>query len=295
MTDDRVYEVDVTTTPERAWAALTDPDTVRRYYFGTAPRTNWELGSRIEFVDDAGDVQIVGEVLEFDPPIRLAHTFVATWYGGEDDQGSLHWEIMATTNGCRITLIHRGARADTREGSETADGSRQIIEALKALLERPADIIRSVEIDAPLSRVWEAIVDSHAFGTWFGAEFDGPFEVGATTTGRIVPTAMDAGVASAQEPHRGAPLTLHVLAIEPQQRFAFRWHPVAESTAQTTVEFTLEAVGPERTRVTITEDGFDGLPSEMRDTAREGNAGGWEAQTRLLAEYLRRAGQPSRP
>ncbi len=288
MTDDRVYQVEVTTTPERAWAALTDPDTVRRYYFGTAPRTSWEPGSRIEFVDDDGDVQIVGEVLEFDPPHRLSHTFVATWYGGHDDQGSLHWEITPTASGCRITLIHRGARADTREGSETADGSRHIIEALKALLERPADIIRSAEIDAPLGRVWDAIVDSHAFGTWFGAEFDGPFELEATTTGRIVPTAMDAEVASAQEPHRGSAFTLDVLAIEPQRRFAFRWHPVAESAIQTTVEFTLEPVGPERTRVTITEDGFDRLPSELRDEARDGNAGGWEAQTRLLAEYLRR-------
>jgi uncharacterized protein YndB with AHSA1/START domain len=138
MTDDRVYEVEVAATPAAAWAALTDPDTVRRYYYGTAPRTTWEVGSPIEFVDDDGDAQIVGEVLEFEPPRRLAHTFIATWYGERDDQGSLHWEVAPSGTGCRITLIHRGARAQTREGSETADGSRHIIDSLKELLESAA-------------------------------------------------------------------------------------------------------------------------------------------------------------
>ncbi len=136
--NDRVYEVEVAAPAAAAWKALTEPDTVRRYYYGTYPRTTWEVGSPIEFVDDDGDAQIVGEVLEFEPPVRLAHTFIATWYGERDDQGSLHWEVVPTERGCRVVLIHRGARADTREGSETADGSLEIIEALKAVLEEDA-------------------------------------------------------------------------------------------------------------------------------------------------------------
>lgn len=138
MTDDRIYEVLVSAEPAAAWRALTDPGTVKRYYFGTSPRTSWQVGSPIEFVDEEGDPQIVGEVLEYEPPRRLAHTFVATWYGASDDQGSLHWEIEPTDSGCRITLVHRGARGQTREGSETADGSRQIIEGLRQLLEEDA-------------------------------------------------------------------------------------------------------------------------------------------------------------
>lgn len=288
MTDDRVYEVTVAATPAEAWAALTEPDTVRRYYFGAAPRTTWEVGAPIEFVDGDGEAQITGVVLEFDPPRRLAHTFIATWYGGADDQGSLHWEVTPDGDGCRITLIHRGARAETREGSETADGSRHIIEALKALLEGDRDITRSVVVDAPVERVWAAIADATAFGTWFGAEFDGPFEAGGTTAGRIVPTTIDPEVAAAQEPHRGTPFTVDVVAIEPQRRFAFRWQPTPESDVRTTVEFTLEPAA-EGTRVTITEHGFDQLPDKLRDAARDGNDGGWEAQARLLASYVGRA------
>jgi len=150
------------------------------------------------------------------------------------------------------------------------------------------DVERSIVIRSTLDRVWSAIVDSTAFGTWFGAEFDGPFAVGSTTSGRIVPTRMDAEVAAAQEPHRGAPLTAEVIAIEPKTRFAFRWHPVADSEVQTTVEFRLAEEG-DGVRVTITEDGFAALPAEQREAARDGNDGGWDAQTRLLATYLERA------
>ncbi len=134
MTDDRVYQVEVTASPEATWAALTEPETVKRYYYGTTPRTTWEIGAPIDFVDDDGDVQLTGVILEFDPPRRLAHTFIATWYGERDDQGSLHWEVEPSAAGARITLVHRGARAETREGAETSGGSREILEALRDLL-----------------------------------------------------------------------------------------------------------------------------------------------------------------
>ena len=131
---DRVLQVEVAASPEAAWAALTDPAIVRSYYFDTTPRTNWEVGSTIDFVDDAGEVQLTGVILEFDPPRRLAHTFSATWYGERDDQGSLHWEVEPSAAGATITLVHKGARAATREGAETLDGSRHLIESVRDLL-----------------------------------------------------------------------------------------------------------------------------------------------------------------
>ena len=131
---DRVLRVEVAASLDEAWAALTDPATVRTYYFDTSPRTTWEVGSPIDFVDDAGEVQLTGVVLEFDPPRRLAHTFIATWYGQRDDQGALHWEIEKTDAGSSITLTHTGARAASQEGSETLDGSRHLVESLRDLL-----------------------------------------------------------------------------------------------------------------------------------------------------------------
>ena len=44
-------------------------------------------------------------------------------------------------------------------------------------------IEKIVDLAAPVSRVWRALTDHEEFGQWFRVRLDGPFEVGATTTG----------------------------------------------------------------------------------------------------------------
>lgn len=46
-------------------------------------------------------------------------------------------------------------------------------------------IERVIDLAAPVSRVWRALTDHEEFGKWFGVRLDGPFEVGAVTTGNI--------------------------------------------------------------------------------------------------------------
>ena len=130
MTADRIYQVKVAATPDAAWAALTEPDQVRQYYFDTTPRTTWEPGSTIDFVGDDGEVAMTGVVLAVDPPRSLAHTFIATWSGTPDDQGTLTWTIAPDGDGVTVTLVHTGG-----SGAETADGSQELIDGLKAYLE----------------------------------------------------------------------------------------------------------------------------------------------------------------
>lgn len=46
-------------------------------------------------------------------------------------------------------------------------------------------IVKVVELSAPVSKVWEALTDHIQFGEWFRVRLDGPFVVGATTTGSM--------------------------------------------------------------------------------------------------------------
>lgn len=142
-------------------------------------------------------------------------------------------------------------------------------------------------LNAPLERVWSAIIDSASFGAWFGAEFDGPFVVGQTTSGRIVPTQVDPVVAASQEPHRGAPLSLEIVAIEPMSRFVFRWNGALESEVMTTVTFDLKPHA-DGVSLSIIEQGFDELGEPLGSSTRESNGAGWEAQLGLIAAYLAR-------
>ncbi|OBG39754.1 SRPBCC family protein [Mycobacterium sp. E3198] len=151
-------------------------------------------------------------------------------------------------------------------------------------------IRKQVVLRAPLDRVWRAITEAEEFGRWFGVRFDGPFVAGEPVGATITPTTVDDEVAKRQEPHAGVRSTWHIVAIEPQRRFAYRWHPCAgdpdvDDEPTTLVEFTL-AETPDGVLLTITESGFDAIPAARRSSAFESNSEGWAIQTDLVRRYL---------
>ena len=44
-------------------------------------------------------------------------------------------------------------------------------------------IEKTIELKAPVSRVWRALTDHHEFGTWFRVRLDGPFALGSEVHG----------------------------------------------------------------------------------------------------------------
>jgi uncharacterized protein YndB with AHSA1/START domain len=153
-------------------------------------------------------------------------------------------------------------------------------------------IEKEVLLRAPLDRVWRAISDAEEFGRWFGVRFDGPFVPGTSVTGVITPTTVDDDVAKAQEPHAGKADAWQIVAVEPQRRLAFRWHPYGveddvdySGEPTTLVEFTL-ADTADGVLLRIVESGFDAIPAERRASAFESNSEGWAVQTELVRKYL---------
>lgn len=153
-------------------------------------------------------------------------------------------------------------------------------------------IEKKVLLSAPRARVWAALTNAEEFGKWFGVKFEGPFAAGTTLRGAIVPTTVDAEVASAQQPYAGKPFEIMVDRIEPERLFSFRWHPYAVEAEvdyarepTTLVEFTLEDA-PGGIMLTVTESGFDRIPLARRAQAFTANEGGWTMQMTLIEKYL---------
>jgi len=153
-------------------------------------------------------------------------------------------------------------------------------------------IEKKIVLRAPRSRVWRALADSTEFGSWFGIRFDGAFFPGATMRGVIVPTAVNAEVAAAQQPHAGLPVEILIDRMEPERLFSFRWHPYAierdvdYSTEPTTlIVFSLEETA-DGVLLTVTESGFDGIPLSRRVQAFTANEQGWGMVIKLIEEYL---------
>lgn len=143
-------------------------------------------------------------------------------------------------------------------------------------------IVKVVELAAPVSKVWGAVSDHEAFGAWFRVRLDGPFVVGERTTGNITYPGYE---------HMEWESVTEVL--EHERRFVFSWPPSAidpdtaySDDAKVVVEFALEAIGDERTRLTITESGFMQFPESKRLEALRSNTEGWDIQAGNIAAYV---------
>jgi uncharacterized protein YndB with AHSA1/START domain len=145
-------------------------------------------------------------------------------------------------------------------------------------------IEKTIELKAPIARVWQALTDHGEFGQWFRVRLEGPFVPGEATRGQVTHPGYD---------HLRWEAV--VQTMEPERLFSFTWHPYAVDPAKdysaepsTLVEFMLEE-RPYGTLLRIVESGFDKLPPERLDEAFRMNESGWSAQLGNIAHHLRGA------
>jgi uncharacterized protein YndB with AHSA1/START domain len=142
-------------------------------------------------------------------------------------------------------------------------------------------IEKRIEIAAPASRVWQALTDSRQFGEWFRVKMDGPFVAGQPLSGQITHPGYE---------HLRMEIT--VKAMEPERFFSYTWHPYAidpkvdyTKEEPTLVEFRVETIAG-GTLLTVTESGFDKIPSARRAQAFKSNDGGWAQQMKNIEAYV---------
>jgi uncharacterized protein YndB with AHSA1/START domain len=143
------------------------------------------------------------------------------------------------------------------------------------------EIEKTIELKAPLERVWRALTDSREFGSWFGVAFDEPFVAGKVSTGHFT--------------HQGGEhmrWNATVDQIVPMTLFSFRWHPYAldpdtdySGEEPTLIRFDLEPIA-QGVRLRITETGFDKVPEYRRAEALRMNTRGWGIQADRIKAYV---------
>jgi uncharacterized protein YndB with AHSA1/START domain len=148
-----VYVTYIESSPERVWAALTDPDLTAQYW-GHSNVSDWQAGSTWEHrrVDGSGIADVIGTVLESTPPRRLTMTFDPPGDTRPGGPSTVTFDIEPYHEIVRLTVTHQNIA--TRQDLEAVSaGWPAVCANLKSLLETGHVLPR-----AP----WEMYAELHA-------------------------------------------------------------------------------------------------------------------------------------
>lgn len=274
---------------ERVWqSAFATQDGLRGWL---NPNIEYEprLGGRHR--QQTSGVEIVGEVVAFDPPHRL----VITWNQippGYPEPTTVTFELTEEGTGTRIHVTHAGFErlpASLQDGHFEGyrDGwhhAHPTLEALKAFVEGgPAsgpvvtsfcalrengpetmEIRCGIRVDAPPERVWRQVATEDGLRRWWYASTRFEPRVG----GKVAFTGE----------YRGAPFAVggEVVEYVPEERLAFTWDdPRRPWPAPTRLSIVLQ---PERggTRVNLVHHGFERMPRDVAERLFLGFREGWD-------------------
>lgn len=128
-----VYVTYIQSTAERVWEALTDAD-LSAAYWGHSNVSDWRAGSRWEHrrIDGSEVADVVGEVVESDPPRRLVTTWSAP--DSEAQPSRVTFDVEPYGGIVRLTVTHEDL-LDEAERAGAAAGWAAVLSNLKSLLE----------------------------------------------------------------------------------------------------------------------------------------------------------------
>lgn len=136
-------EVDVKAAPGKVWEALTRPEIVKQYFFGTELVTDWKVGSRIIYRGrwEGKPYEDKGHVLQFEPERLLVCDYWSAFSGNADLPEHYHevrYELAPSGPFTRLTVTQDNIATD--EIKTASEGNWALVLAgLKKLLEGGAD------------------------------------------------------------------------------------------------------------------------------------------------------------
>ncbi|MEO7234728.1 MAG: SRPBCC family protein [Lapillicoccus sp.] len=126
-------------TKDKVWKALTDPDEVKAWFFGTDQRTDWTPGSPITWSGEweGKPYEDKGEVVAVDEPHRFEVTHWSPLTGTDDAPENYHTLVYTLDDAAGHTevTITQDNNGDDKEVQQNADSWSQMLGQLKKHVE----------------------------------------------------------------------------------------------------------------------------------------------------------------
>lgn len=127
---------------EQVWTALTDPELIKKYFYGTETTTDWKVGSPIRFhgVWEGKAYEDKGTILAFEKNKLIKYNYWSSFSGIADvPENYNNITYLLTQQGDEVvyTVLQEGIRDEqTRDHSEANWGV--VMDQMKKLLEHGA-------------------------------------------------------------------------------------------------------------------------------------------------------------
>ena len=123
----------------RVWDALTKPELIKQYLFGTEVTTDWQVGSPITYqgIWEGKAYKDKGKVLQVEPGKLLVSTFWSALSGLPDvpeNYQTVRYELSAAGSGTRLTVIQDN-NATQEDANHSEQNWKMVLGGMKGLLE----------------------------------------------------------------------------------------------------------------------------------------------------------------
>ncbi len=131
-----VYVTYIASTPDKVFKALTDTEATGKFWFGNAVTSDWKVGSPVTFHRE-GKLILQGQVLEYDPPRRLSHSFKPMHDAAfsAEQPSRVVYELEQQRDQVKLTVTHDGFAEDSKVFASISNGWPLVLSSLKSYLE----------------------------------------------------------------------------------------------------------------------------------------------------------------
>jgi uncharacterized protein YndB with AHSA1/START domain len=131
------YVIYIRATPQTVWAAFLDPRKQKRAWMGHTLESDWSASSAWRMVSSDGRIANSGEVIEIDPPRRLALSYrgdhVPEWLS--EGYSRAIFELEAQDGATKFTVTHTMDRPESKLIAAASASWPLILSNLKSLIE----------------------------------------------------------------------------------------------------------------------------------------------------------------
>ncbi|TCV19563.1 uncharacterized protein YndB with AHSA1/START domain [Sphingobacterium alimentarium] len=132
------YQTIIKAPIDKVWNALTNPEMVKQYFFGSNQETDWDVGSKVLWTGEYDGTTYVdkGVVLEYLPNKKLSYSYLSSWSGLDDKPENyllVSYEVTPTESGTELIISQ--SNYDEEKAKYSSENWKIVVDGLKNLIE----------------------------------------------------------------------------------------------------------------------------------------------------------------